>query len=175
MASIFVHDSIIENELAFLEDFLDSVYQQLTPLDSAVSPALARLYDKFTNARHTGRQISLRIDLIAEALQQRVSDIRAHGLAFLVIDNLDQCSPAVSALLQRALSQLQQRGLSIMLTSRFANQDTLRRAWCDYRPGGSKAPKLVEDSMQFYWRCQNCEEGHVCEACYAKGKPCWRW
>lgn len=170
VASAFIHDGIIENELAFLEDFLDKAYKQLTPLGLLVGHATSKCYTKYTNAQYTGRRTSIRVNLIAQALHQRVVEIRETGLAFLVVDNIDECSPSLRELLERELSILQMKGLSIMVTARLPKHEKQEDLWCDFHEAGH-----FEDSLQYYWRCSSCEQHYMCEDCSSQDKVCIKW
>ncbi|KAH7351423.1 hypothetical protein BKA66DRAFT_430832 [Pyrenochaeta sp. MPI-SDFR-AT-0127] len=169
VAAVFIHDGIIENELAFLEDFLDNVYNQLTPLGLLVRQATSKSYVKYSNAKYSGKRTSIRVDLIARALRQRVIEIIETGRAFLVVDNIDQCSPSLQELLERELSKLQIEGFSIMITLRLPKHEKLEDLWCDFHEPGQ-----LEDSLQFYWRCMSCEDHYMCEACASQDKVCIR-
>lgn len=170
VASIFIRDGIIENELAFLEDFLGEVYRQLTGFGRDAGSSSSRMYTRYSNAQRTGRRAAVRVDLIAQALQQRVAEIRETHGSFLVIDNIDQCSPSLEELLQCELSNLRSRGLNIMITSRLPRYEKIEDISCDFHECGP-----YEQDLEFYWRCESCEMQYICETCFSLDNVCNRW
>ncbi|KAI8942580.1 hypothetical protein NX059_000638 [Plenodomus lindquistii] len=67
-AAVFVRHVMIENELAFLEDFLDDVYRQLTPLVLFTNHAASQKYERYADARNRSKRVSTRVELISQAL-----------------------------------------------------------------------------------------------------------
>lgn len=169
-ASIFITDAPIENELAFLEDLLDSVYRQLTPIGLLTSSAVLAKYEKYTDAHNTGKRASVRLKLIDQAVQERIAEIRETGYAFLVIDNIDQCSTLLGELLHRALCLLQGCGLGIAITSRLPQHGNLRDIYCDFHELGP-----CERRLAFHRYCSICEKSFICDSCDIPGTLCERW
>lgn len=165
-AAIFIGDSYIENELAFLEDILASIYKQLTPVDSPIADATKRSYREYNKSQHTGRRASERIDLIARALRCRIEDLSKDGRAFLLVDQIEQCSPSLQELVQRELKTLQNRGLKIMITSRLPRYEAVVDRWCDYHPR--------DLPIQIFWRCCICERD-ICATCRGNQRYCLSW
>ncbi|CAO2651400.1 Nn.00g039700.m01.CDS01 [Neocucurbitaria sp. VM-36] len=165
IASIFIVDDPIENELVFFEDFLHSVYRQLIRSTLPVGHAASTTYKKYTSACKSGKRSSLRIELITQVLRQRITDIRKSGHAFLVVDNIDQCSSSLIELLQRELSILKRNGLSILITSRLPQHEHQQDVWCDFHEKGFFP-------LVFYEKCMSCEKCFICEECRGQDKPC---
>ncbi|KAJ8113755.1 hypothetical protein OPT61_g4184 [Boeremia exigua] len=123
LATIFIDDHRIENELAFLEDILDSIYNQVTPRGSTLDDATNMAYSEYRKCLHTGRRAAKRIEAVAKALRRRITDLAAGGDAVLIIDHLDQCSPALRELVEQHLSTLQDDGMKILVTSRLPKHE----------------------------------------------------
>lgn len=165
---MFIDDGCIENELAFLEDVLHSIYEQLSPSSSPESLAVRAKYNAYNDARHKGRRASLRVYLIAQTLRLRVSEISEAGRAFLVIDHLDFCSPSLKELIERELSMLQEGGLKILLTSRLPRHEEAEDTWCDSSDHVQNLP------LKLYWHCPSCGED-ICEVCKGDQTFCSEW
>jgi hypothetical protein len=166
LATIFIGDECIENELAFLEDVSDSIYKQLTPPGSVVNVATQDMYSQYSNIQYTGQRACLRMTSIAQALMRRVNELAEEGHVFLVIDHLDLCSPSLKELLRRDLAVLQDRGLRILVTSRLPRHEPAIEKFCDYHDD--------DCPIQIYWHCPNCE-GDICEACKGEQSFGERW
>lgn len=167
VSALFIRDGPIENELAFLEDSLSEVYRKFTPPGLLADHTASNMYDKYTYAQNAGRRVSVRIDLISQALQQRCREIQETGCAFLVIDNIEQCSPSLTELLLRQFSVLQQQGVGVLITSRLRRHGKLEEVYCDFHE-----PDFDESRLQFYRRCIDCEKHYVCETCDDAEKIC---
>jgi len=153
-----------------LEDFLDDIYRQLTPIGLITCQSVLQKYEKYTEAQNTGKRISARVNLIGQALQQRIAEIEEMGRAFLVIDNIDQCSPTLGELLLRELSILQHCGLGIAITSRLPQYGSLRDVYCDIHELGP-----FEGRLAFYRYCSTCEKSFVCDSCDRSELQCNKW
>lgn len=129
-------------------------------------------YEKFVVAQANGRRIAVRIQCITDTLHQRLEEIAETGRAFLVVDNLDQCSLTLMEILERELSVLQKMGLGIMLTLRLPEHEKRERVWCDFHDRGPS-----ESHLQFFWRCTKCEMRYMCEGetCYNPFQVCAQW
>lgn len=167
LATIFIHDDWIENELTFLEDLLDSIYKQVTPPGSAVNAETQAAYSAYMKSQHTGQRASQRLELVAKALRHRTVGLNRKGDVVLIIDHLDQCSPALRELMQRELSMLQDEGLKILTTSRLPRHEPAVVRWCDYHPR--------DRSLQVFWRCSNCQKTDVCVHCKGEQSFCKNW
>ena len=169
LATIFINDGQIDDDLIFVEDLLRIVYQQLSPVGSEVSSAVLSRYDEYESAKRTGRKTSKRVSLISQALQWRVAEINEAGQAFLILDNMDQCGIALKELLERELSAMQKQGLKIMSTSRlprYEDSELLEGRACDFH-GHNFA-------MDLYWHCNKCQQD-ICESCKGGEEYCNYW
>lgn len=169
LATVFINNEEIERDLTFLEDLLRSLYRQLTPEGAVIGSAVLVKYRDYQSARHKGRKASLRISLVSQALQWRVAEINARGQAFLILDNVDQCSAALRELLERELSNLQRIGLKIMTTSRlprYEASETMVNVVCDFHAG--------DFQTDLYWHCDRCEKD-ICESCKGDEEDCRNW
>jgi hypothetical protein len=160
------------NEQAFIEDVLCVIYKQFLPTQGLPKPFTSKSYRAYIRAKNAGKRASIRIALIAKALQSRVSEIDMGNRFFLLVDNIDQCNPSLRDLLARELAVLQEKGLSIMLASRLPIYEKPKSQFCDYQD-------LVEDHsreiLTFYWRCMNCEKYLICVQCKEQGRSCPKW
>ncbi|KAF2130074.1 hypothetical protein P153DRAFT_385310 [Dothidotthia symphoricarpi CBS 119687] len=163
LATIFVAESLIENDLAFIEDLLRSVYHQITPLHVEIGPGVLAKYRDYKSAKHHGRKTSARISLISQALRERVAEINANGQAFLVLDNLDQSNASLRELIRRELSELQSLGLKIMSTSRLPRYEAIGDKVCNWHD------EPFETSL--YWHCHDCRQD-ICETCKGDDQFC---
>lgn len=166
LATLFIDDRKIENELAFLEDLLHSIYNQVTPLGSADS-ATNMAYSEYRKCLHTGRRAAQRIRTVAEALRYRVKELADTGDAVLIIDHLDQCSPALRELIQGQLDILRDDGLKMLVTSRLPRHEPAVVVWCDYHP--------PDRPIQAFWRCSKCQKTDICSSCKKGQNICKKW
>lgn len=167
LAKMFINCRRIENELAFLEDLLDNIYNQMSPPNCDVDPATNLAYGEYKELLHTGQRASKRIDSIAQALRLRTAELARKGDAVLIIDHLDQCSPALRELVQQQLNILQDEGLKILVTSRLPRHESAMTVWCDYHPRDSP--------IKVFWRCSKCQQKDICINCKIKDPPCQQW
>jgi hypothetical protein len=152
-----------------VEDLLLSLYEQLTPSGTGVGSAVLARYNDYQSARYKGRTASIRINLISKALQWRVAEINVGGLAFIILDNVDQCNAGLRELLERELSALQLIGSKIMTTSRLPRYEaleTMGNRMCDFHAG------YFETDL--YWHCDRCEQD-ICESCKGDEEDCRTW
>lgn len=168
IASIFIRDGPIENELVFFEDFLHSVYRQLNRSTLPIGHAASAAYEKYTHACDSGKRTSIRIEMIEQVLRRKIADIRKVNHAFLVVDNLDQCNSSLKELLRRQLSILNDQGLSILVTSRLPQHERQEDVWCDFHEKGFFP-------QEFYWQCMICEKCFICEDCKGQEQLCFDW
>ncbi|XP_014555932.1 hypothetical protein COCVIDRAFT_101023 [Bipolaris victoriae FI3] len=165
LANIFInHRNRIENELAFLEDLLDSIYNQVSPPSCDVDPATVLAYSAYKELLRTGQRASKRIDSIAQALRLRTAELARKGDVVLIIDHLDQCSPALRELVQHHFDALQDEGLKILVTSRLPRHEPAMIIWCDYHPQDSP--------LTVFWRCSKCQQKDICIDCKREDTPC---
>lgn len=168
LATVYIRDSPIESELAFVEDVLRIVFSELTPSHADIGSGVLERYKEYKRARFTGRKVSFRISLIAQALQERIAEVCAVDQAFLILDNLDHCSAPLKELIVRELAAIQQVGLKIMLTSRlprYENHGTMDKN-CDFNE--------EHFSISPYWHCRNCKKD-ICEICKGDETNCRGW
>ncbi|KAF2798054.1 hypothetical protein K505DRAFT_297239 [Melanomma pulvis-pyrius CBS 109.77] len=168
IATIYISEDITEDEQEFFEDFLHMVYQQLTPNESLIGQHIVKWYNNYVKAQHAGKCTSKRVELIAKVLHARISEIGDCGRSFLLVDSIDQCSPTLKELLERELSALHKKGLSIMVTSRLPIYQKQRDVYCDFH----EADYDYEDGLRFYLRCMSCEDIVICFSCKDKGNFC---
>ncbi|OCL11267.1 hypothetical protein AOQ84DRAFT_374160 [Glonium stellatum] len=164
VASIFIQEDVISNDLAFLEDFLCSIYSQLTLASTSVDEITIESYEAYEDARYAGKRAAHRINLIQKATHARLSNLHS---AFLVLDGFDRCSPALGLLLERELSALHEQGMSIMLTSRLPVFEKPEDITCDIHE-----PEELEEILRFFWECTNCNDCIMCFPCREKGSLC---
>lgn len=164
LANIFINHHRIENELAFLEDLLDTIYNQVSPPSCDVDPATNVAYGAYKELLRTGQRVSKRINSIAQALRLRTAELVRKGDVVLIIDHLDQCSPALRELVQQQFNILQDEGLKILVTSRLPRHEPAIIIWCDYHPQDSP--------LQVFWRCSKCQQKDICINCKREDTPC---
>ncbi|KAJ6278922.1 hypothetical protein J3E71DRAFT_402057 [Bipolaris maydis] len=164
LANIFINHHRIEHELAFLEDLLNTIYNQVSPPSCDVDPATDLAYGAYKELLRTGQRASKRIDSIAQALRLRTAELAKKGDVVLIIDHLEQCSPALRELVQQQFNILQDEGLKILVTSRLPRHEPAVSVWCDYHP---------EDlPLKVFWRCSKCQQTDICITCKREDTPC---
>lgn len=139
----------------------------MSPPSCDVDPATNLAYGVYKELLRTGKRASKRIDSIAQALRLRTAELVRKGGAVLIIDHLDQCSPALRELVQQQFNILQDKGLKILITSRLPRQEPAITIRCDYHPRG--APLTV------FWNCSKCQEQDICITCKKEDPPCQQW
>ncbi|KAL9069695.1 MAG: hypothetical protein Q9157_006078 [Trypethelium eluteriae] len=91
---------------------LNSIWCQLGKgLDTS-----CKAYQQYKEACQKGSRAALRIKAIRKALEVRLRDLDG---SFVILDDLDRCSPALDVLLRDQLAILQRHHLKIMTTSRY--------------------------------------------------------
>lgn len=161
IAAIFFKRSAAEIE-GTVRAVLESVQGQLAPITLA------------TGARALSTHPSL--DDVREALFECLSKDRR---AFLVIDDFDLCSLEVAAAVEEELTKLQDRGLSIFVTSRLPREVMLNVGHCDAVPEDS--PWHAYENLNMWWVCATCrnnerpeEDNNVCND-HVKEYVCDTW
>ncbi|KAF2186876.1 hypothetical protein K469DRAFT_570948 [Zopfia rhizophila CBS 207.26] len=183
IASIFILQDVLDYENTFIEDFLGTIYSQLGESEALVDDDSDDLYKEYEKACEEDARVSARINLIQEALYSRLSSCPR---AYLILDGPDRCSSALHLMLETHLAALQNRGLSIMITSRLPVFDN-GEAWCDHKyhnrehNEGNKGDVDDEDddyddyevreSLILYLQCKTCEDV-MCFPCKEKGEIC---
>ncbi|KAK2027059.1 hypothetical protein LX32DRAFT_621504 [Colletotrichum zoysiae] len=175
VACIFLRTDVSSSDASFVEDVLESVLHQLCAkhIRMAADEAgayVARYQQCFATGEH-GHHDDFRMKILRDALH---SCLDLLDRAFLVIDGIDKCSPAVELLLENELLSLAAKGLKVILTSRIRCCRTSSVAFCDYCPQESRK------CLGVYWICNACKErgvggkdSHVlCQSCKAKGITC---
>jgi len=167
LASIFINHRKIENELAFLEDLLDTIYSHVSPPSCIIDPATTLAYGAYKETLRTGKRASKRISSISQALRLRTAELAKKGDVVLIIDHLDQCSTALRELIQQHLDVVQDEGLKILVTSRLPRHELVMNIWCDYHPRDSP--------LTVFWRCSKCQERDICINCKREDTSCQQW
>jgi ankyrin repeat protein len=148
------------------ENLFGSLLKQLLQLQESRSlglpPGLRTLYRKAKaiNAKP-------RLKDICDLLQAQLT---AYDRVFIIVDALDECPIQVRPALQKQLRQLGTERVSLMFTSRFADNKRDNDICCN-RCGED----LIEERA-IYYRCNLClEDGYaydVCQNCRDKGLSC---
>lgn len=170
VATIYVHQYVVGNGLAFLEDFLQSVFAQLAPVGAPIEPQTSKFHEKYTEACRVGKRATARIDLVSKAVNARLCEPQLRGSSFLLVDGLDQCTPSLQQLLERELTAMQQAGLRIMVASRLPVYERIVEYYCDFHERD-----LYEAPLLLYWQCMICEKSIICQPCKEEGKLCNNW
>ena len=156
VASVFICTDVRYNETAFVEDFLASICRQLEPSDEDAQ------LDGYIERGH-GKRVAIRIDLIREVLHERISSRKR---TFLVLDGVDRCGSVLELLLGAELANLQQRGLSVLVTSRLPVYEKPEIVTCDVHPS---------ERLTLFWECDVCHEFIICYPCKEKTDQCEKW
>ncbi|KAH8893439.1 hypothetical protein GQ53DRAFT_745693 [Thozetella sp. PMI_491] len=178
VASIFLQYDLRWNEVSFIEDFLVSVFHQLSAkhVCEAADGDGCRLYveaRRYTRAASVGLRAANRIKLIRQALETCVSALEH---SFLIVDGIDRCNAAVSIFLEDEFARLRDKGLKVMTTSRIpCLREPLDTAYYDCDGPGCEDPR----NCRICWACENCrtEDSFIvmCAACMKKGLLCENW
>ncbi|KAF2235681.1 hypothetical protein EV356DRAFT_514193 [Viridothelium virens] len=155
VASLFIRSDVRSNEADLVEDMLNSIWCQLGKnLDTS-----CKAYQQYKEACQKGSRAALRIKAIRKALEVRLRDLDG---SFVILDDLDRCSPALDVLLRDQLAILQRHHLKIMTTSRYPLWDVgeldvesvvPEKMFCD----GPRCPDLSTDSpLSLFWTCAHC-------------------
>ncbi|KAK7915213.1 hypothetical protein PG985_012916 [Apiospora marii] len=185
VASIYLQQDVTSDETAFIEDFLWFVYSQLSKHvpDVASTPneeeGRRTQYDEYVAARIVEQPGLHRTSLIRSALQAIVPSLPKP--TFLVVDDIDRCSPETFICIEEELLQLQHRGVKIMTTSRIPSTGEFwTAAQCD---GQECAAKYPRPWIHVYWACEDCMRHDdkdtrgttvFCRACWPGRAECVR-
>ncbi|KDN70109.1 hypothetical protein CSUB01_11924 [Colletotrichum sublineola] len=128
-------------------------------------------YRQYFATGERGHSDDIRIQLLRDALH---SCLGLLDHAFLVVDGVDRCSPAVELLLENELLFLASKGLKVFLTSRIYCSRTSPVVFCD------SCPQESRKHLDIYWVCETCndtgfgsKDGHVlCQSCRDEGRTC---
>ncbi|KAH6886272.1 hypothetical protein B0T10DRAFT_490924 [Thelonectria olida] len=172
VASIFIVRDVRWSEATFIEDLLGSIFRQLKAGHTCegeceVNTALL----EYVEACKGHQRGATRIRLIRRALDLCVASL---DHAFLVLDGIDRCSPAVELFLEDEFPRLRASGLRILTTSRIP---CLRMPARNYNCDTHDCPE--PDERLVYWLCQEPEckklKIVVCVACKEKNVSCKNW
>lgn len=170
VATIYIHQYVVGNSLAFLEDFLQSVFAQLAPVGAPIEPRTLKFHEEYGEACRVGKRATARIDLVSKAVNARLCEPQLRGSGFLLVDGLDQCTPSLQQLLERELTAMQQAGMQIMVASRLPIYERIAEYYCDFHERD-----LYEAPLVYYWQCTICEKSIICHQCKEKENPCNNW
>ncbi|KAF6841655.1 hypothetical protein CPLU01_00327 [Colletotrichum plurivorum] len=174
VASIFIRKDVTSSDTAFVEEALTSAFRQL--FTTAADEATITNYRLHLDARRDGRPSNVRIQLLRNAFSSLLSGL---DRAFLVVDALDRCDPAVSTVLENELSRLaSSTKLKVFLTSRISCLETVPEVVsCNSCADGE------HNHLSVYWVCASCEDDpsverrivHVqCQYCRDRKAVCKR-
>lgn len=127
-------------------------------------------YKGMRDPRKEGFRIRERLRLLRQAVYTQLeSTDDLH--AYLILDGIDRCGSTLRFLLESELAGLQERGMSILLTSRLAVFEN-DRATCDH----SSLPEPERNALSVFLQCRNCtEEAVICLPCVKAEKLCPYW
>ncbi|KAF2468286.1 uncharacterized protein BDR25DRAFT_232351 [Lindgomyces ingoldianus] len=176
--SFFVQEDVYEHETAFLEDFLEILYRELGAYEACTQDDSSAFHSEYAFARYmdpSGGRARYRIHLIRKSVYSRVSTMMQSTPIYLVLDGIDRCSPTLRFLLEMELHDLQQSGLSILLTSRLAVYEQLE-AKCDHQNhNGASDDEEVDldarEALDLFLTCRCCENV-MCFPCFEEGRIC---
>ncbi|KAK1964000.1 hypothetical protein LY78DRAFT_715649 [Colletotrichum sublineola] len=175
VASIFVQRGVSSSGASFVEDVLASLLYQLcakhTKIAADEAVTYVAKYRQYFATGERGHSDDIRIQLLRDALH---SCLGLLDHAFLVVDGVDRCSPAVELLLENELLFLASKGLKVFLTSRIYCSRTSPVVFCD------SCPQESRKHLDIYWVCETCndtgfgsKDGHVlCQSCRDEGRTC---
>ncbi|KAI0438975.1 hypothetical protein F4803DRAFT_533075 [Xylaria telfairii] len=179
VACLFLQDDVT-SEGGFAEDFLHSI---LTQFSREISPSESHSdeymveYQKYLEACRLQQRGSYRMNLIRKALHAVVSKLQQ---AFLIVDDIDRCSPATLMFVEEELAYLQKQRIKIMATSRVPWVDEpWKFTYCDGDNCQIKSPGRL---IHVYWACEDCckdpdEEMGItafCNSCWTGNPGCTR-
>ncbi|KAF2662854.1 hypothetical protein K491DRAFT_709514 [Lophiostoma macrostomum CBS 122681] len=182
--SIVVHVSVQHDvcarELEFLEDLLLAIYQELeskSEENDEDDEDSEDLFDIYVQERQKlgGCRVSRRIQLLQKAVYSCLANLPKSSHVYLVLDGYDRCSLTLKTLLDNELSALQQKDLSIFITSRLAVYENIESR-CDHLNHGGAPdddPIDLEDRevLGLCLECQVCED-IMCFPCRDAGRIC---
>src|SRR5215469_12024832 len=143
IVKLFISADVHHNDAAFVEDFLATICRQLGKDDEL---------DACIELGH-GKRAAVRIHLVRELLHKQ---LLSRKRAFLVLDGIDGCSTALEMLLNAELTSLQQRGLSVLVTSRLPLYEKPEEVTCDVHES---------ERLTLFWECGVCHEFIICYPC----------
>ncbi|KAL9086789.1 MAG: hypothetical protein Q9165_006936 [Trypethelium subeluteriae] len=118
-----------------------------------------KAYQQYQETCQKGSRAALRIMAIRKALEVRLHDLDG---SFVVLDDLDRCSPALDVLLRDQLAMLPRHRLKIMTTSRYPLWDVgeldgesvvPEDMSCD---GFTCLDLSTEGPLSLFWTCASC-------------------
>lgn len=170
--TIRIFEDVPNRQTDLIEDFLEAVYQELKACpslltDNALIPYTE--YKRMRDPRKEGFRIRERLRLLRKAVYTQLeSTDNLH--AYLILDGIDRCESTLRFLLESELAELQERGVSILLTSRLAIFEN-DRATCDH----SSLPEPERNALSVFLQCRTCGDAVVCLPCVKAGKLCPYW
>ncbi|KAK1976454.1 hypothetical protein LZ30DRAFT_734607 [Colletotrichum cereale] len=170
-ASIFLQTDVSSSGAAFVEGILKSVLNQLCVKHNKVATDEAAAYVAKHRQYSESGEHGYHDDFLRDALHSCLS-LLDH--AFLIIDGVDRCSPAVGLLLENELISLAAKGLKVFLTTRIHCPKTSPVVFCD------SGPQEKRKRLGVYWTCDTCKERGfgskdapvLCQSCRSKGRTC---
>jgi anti-anti-sigma regulatory factor len=177
---VFIASDVSNYQASIIEDFLENVYLKLSQGASLEKDESDDLYEDFELARETcqeGTRLRQRVKLIREALHMRLKALRDSRL-FLLLDGIDRIDSTLRILLENEIADLQDAGLSILLTSRLAvfEQDV---GICDHRnhsgaPDDDPLSLQDREASSLFLICRTCGD-LLCLECRDAGRICENW
>ncbi|KAF6807570.1 hypothetical protein CSOJ01_08085 [Colletotrichum sojae] len=174
VASIFIGKDVPPSDAAFVEEALTSAFRQL--FTTAADEATITNYRLHLDARRDSRPPSLRIQLLHDAFSSLLSNL---DRAFLVVDALDRCDPAIGTVLENELSRLARSAkLKVFLTSRISCLEMVPEV-----VSCNSCAEREHNHLSVYWVCAPCENDpgverrivHVqCQYCRHRKAVCKR-
>ena len=167
-----IHEEVLDHETDIIEDLLEAVYKGLVASRTIQTGNALQLYTEYRRGRDfkepEGCRRMRRLDCLRRAVHTMLRDTESLR-AYLILDGIDRCGSTLRLMLETELYELQNHGMSILLTSRLAVFEN-DEATCDHHP----LPPEMRPGLRLYLEC-TCGEFVVCYRCARAGKVCAYW
>ena len=167
-----IHEEVLDHETDIIEDLLEAVYKGLVASRTIQTGNALQLYTEYRRGRDfkepEGCRRRRRLDCLRRAVHTMLRDTESLR-AYLILDGIDRCGSTLRLMLETELYELQNHGMSILLTSRLAVFEN-DEATCDHHP----LPPEMRPGLRLYLEC-TCGEFVVCYRCARAGKVCAYW
>jgi hypothetical protein len=178
--TVFIDQDVANHDLHFMEDFLETLYHALGEGKIIEEDQSEDLHEQYRVARDSvpeGSRFRERLMLIRKALHSRLRSLKSRR-AFLLLDGIDRCDSTLRMLLEGELSDLQEEGLSVFLTSRIAMFEQ-RKSLCDHLNHGGYPdddPLTLDerDPLIIWLKCRKCNKV-LCFECRSARRVCGSW
>ncbi|KAF9699633.1 hypothetical protein EKO04_002407 [Ascochyta lentis] len=166
--SLQIDRDVADHEITTVEDLLKEVYRSLEEYPTLQSDDSYNFYNHYLELESLpeGARRRERLRTLRKAVHAQL-EATEDPHTFLIVDGLDRCGPTLRYMLESEFTDLQHRGVRVLLTSRFAVFEQ-KEALCSHKCHED----VADNALDLYLQCRNCDRFAMCFPCKDAQRIC---